>query len=492
MRFTVGVLNNERKTTMNILNMIKKLISVIIAVFVPITSSSPAYQITAVKRKPPVTNQQQQSTNNSSMEFVKENEANSNTADNTQDKEEANNNEAVNAPETEVWDSLAGENSTAGNKNTENDKNSNIASEEALETWDISATEGDDVQMAFYADNTLDTITASLKSIFLPMTVYAAEVQLEEDENNGKAKTVAVEEDVPTGTLRITGSGEMETAVYKKLVSYDRYTATMKNLIADEFKVEADDVIISVPEGVDTSDFIAVDEAASFYSKSTGQKFYITDSMRDKLDPTQFLAFNPTKIVIESGVTNISENAFVMCGSVDTLTIPASLTEIENYAFMYCKGIKEIIFEENSSLVSIGDYAFNYCTGLTEIKLPEGLKTINPAAFENCSNLKYVFLPQSIEVVENYAFASIAPDARIICPTNAVSEVLNRYYLSHDCDELVLENPYGINVDPYVGYVYDEETGFVYDAERNLLIDIDTDTFYNKDTLEVVDMSAAA
>jgi len=465
---------------MNILSMIKKLISVIIAVFVPITSSAPAYQITAVKRRPPVSGQQQ-STSKSDMEFVNDN--NSTPAD-TQDKEE-NKDEAAKAPETEVWDTLEGDNGTsAGNKNTENDKNTGAAVNEALETWDISATKDDDVKMAFFAD-----VTASLKAIFLPMTAYAAEAQLEEEEN--KARTAAVEEDVPTGTLRITGTGAMEEAVYKKLVSYDRYEATMKNLIADEFNVAKEDIVISVPEDVDKNDFIAVDEAASFRSASTGEKFYITDAMRDKLDPTEFLAFNPTQIVIEAGVTNVSENAFVMCGAVETLTIPASLTEIGSYAFMYCKGIKEIVFEGNN-LVSIGDYAFNYCTGLTEVRLPEGLKNIESAAFENCTSLKYVFLPESIESVDNYAFSNIAPDARIICPTHAVADVLNKHYLAHDCEDLILENEYGINVDPYVGYVYDDATGFIIDAERNLLIDVDNDIFYDRTTGDVVDISLAA
>lgn len=481
MRFTVGVLNKERKTTMNMINTIKKLISVIIAIFVPITSSAPAFQITAVKRRPPAAASQQQSSSNSSMQFVEENEAQDNTAAETENKaDETTNNEIANLPETEVWDTLAGETGNIANRNTENDKNTAITAK-ALKTWDISESDEDDVEMAFYAN-----ITASLKALFLPMTAYAAATAEIEPSD-----IVTFSEDAaPTGVLRISGTGDMEDAVYKKLVSFDRYEAATKELIAEEYDADYNDIVVDVPADVDKNDFLAVDAAVSFYSKETGQDYSFTEAMRDRLDPTKFLAFIPTAIIIEDGVENISDYAFVMCGAVETIVIPDSVTEIGDYAFMYCKGIKNIEF--GNGLVSIGENAFNYCTALTEVRFPEGLKNIGCGAFENCANLKYVFLPENVEVIKNYAFMDLADDAVIICPTLAVSDVLNTYYQVYACEELILENSFGVNVNPYEGYVFDEATDFLIDAERNLLIDVENEIYYNRTTGEVVDITSLA
>ena len=74
-------------------------------------------------------------------------------------------------------------------------------------------------------------------------------------------------------------------------------------------------------------------------------------------------------------------------GSAKTLTLPAGITEIHQYAFAGCKTLTSIILPEG--LTNIGKYAFYNCSSLCSVTLPESLTTIGKNAFEDCDLTKY-------------------------------------------------------------------------------------------------------
>lgn len=90
-----------------------------------------------------------------------------------------------------------------------------------------------------------------------------------------------------------------------------------------------------------------------------------------------------------------------MDSALETFTIPETVTEIGNQAFMNCKGIKDI--DIPSSVTKIGASAFANCTGITEIAVPEGVTTLGNQAFFNTS-LKTVSLPSTITSIGSKAF----------------------------------------------------------------------------------------
>ena len=49
-----------------------------------------------------------------------------------------------------------------------------------------------------------------------------------------------------------------------------------------------------------------------------------------------------TKVVIEDGVTNVGNDAFVGCSSLTSINIPNSVTSIGDSAFMYCSSLTSI------------------------------------------------------------------------------------------------------------------------------------------------------
>ena len=72
------------------------------------------------------------------------------------------------------------------------------------------------------------------------------------------------------------------------------------------------------------------------------------------------------KIVIEDGVTSIGNSAFSNCRSLTSITIPNSVTSIEDYAFENCS--------------------------LTNITIPDSVTSIGTSAFDSCSSLKTISL----------------------------------------------------------------------------------------------------
>lgn len=97
----------------------------------------------------------------------------------------------------------------------------------------------------------------------------------------------------------------------------------------------------------------------------------------------------------------ISFNAFE-ASHLETIEIPASVTEIRSRAFTDCKQLRSVtIHGEN---VTIGDEAFENCTALEEVLIRGSVKSIGYGSFRNTA-LKEFTIPAGIESIEEYAFA---------------------------------------------------------------------------------------
>jgi hypothetical protein len=113
-----------------------------------------------------------------------------------------------------------------------------------------------------------------------------------------------------------------------------------------------------------------------------------------------------TNNAIKYRVTQIGRFAFYSCrGLTGTLTLPGSLTTIEEEAFMFCSGFTGDL-KIPSTVTSIGRNAFSYCKGFNgKLTLPEGLTTISYEAFSGCSGLTgNLTIPSKVTTIGNGAF----------------------------------------------------------------------------------------
>ena len=109
---------------------------------------------------------------------------------------------------------------------------------------------------------------------------------------------------------------------------------------------------------------------------------------------------NVTSVVIEKGVTDISDHAFEDMQSLKTLKLPEGLKTIGHESFHNTK-IQKV--DLPSTLTSINSYAFSI-GALKEInELPEGLKVIDAQTFSN-TQIKDWVIPSSVTMLSSSAF----------------------------------------------------------------------------------------
>ena len=82
-----------------------------------------------------------------------------------------------------------------------------------------------------------------------------------------------------------------------------------------------------------------------------------------------------------TGGSYIGASAFMGASSLRSVTIPASVTYIDKYAFYGCTSLVTVTYDSASALTSIGESAFRGASSLTAISLPAGVRDIGKNAF---------------------------------------------------------------------------------------------------------------
>ncbi len=161
-----------------------------------------------------------------------------------------------------------------------------------------------------------------------------------------------------TGTLRISGMGEMVTFNSQR----DFPWRSLKDSVS----------VLEIGEGV------------------TGISGAAFDS---------FTALE--KVVLPDSLATVGKSAFAYCRALRSVRMGKSLRSIEAYAFERCEGLQEIALPEG--LTQIGYGAFLEC-GLKKITVPRTVKVIDGHAFSYCENMTEVVLQDGLESIGELAF----------------------------------------------------------------------------------------
>ena len=110
-------------------------------------------------------------------------------------------------------------------------------------------------------------------------------------------------------------------------------------------------------------------------------------------------------------VVNIGDSAFAGVlsqpqgeDSYPTIvTIPGSVTNIGENAFLYCTSLTNVIMADG--VITIGAGAFNDCPQLRSVTIAESVTLIGSNAFNLCDSLGNITIPSSVTNIASYTFA---------------------------------------------------------------------------------------
>lgn len=140
------------------------------------------------------------------------------------------------------------------------------------------------------------------------------------------------------------------------------------------------------------------------YGLNSDTKSAVVFGVKDGVTPT---SVDIPSSIQEGGesysVTAIGEYAFEKCTSLQSITLPVTLTEIRHKAFCGCSNLSAIEIPDNVGYIA--SYAFNGCESLENLKLPEKLVTLEEHAFSGCTKLKSVYVPANVHYIGDYAFS---------------------------------------------------------------------------------------
>lgn len=430
----------------------------------------------------------------------------------------------------------AGEWSSVLHYNVSLDENPLPPGYTTLYEYDLSATAADDVKAYYMVPNkNTSPIEVEKQANKIKSRTAATSDQTEADniiEYNG-IRYVLSDED----TFVISGEGDMKPDIQKELIDYEG----IKNLVLETFPnvgicsngyaqldsitgnpIYADGrVVFDVfTKDKDKEYFIEWEENSIFPNKQMFVKnsidsdseisvcgFGVTydeetsDEKYFKYDPycaeimqfiednyTDYVVSMPKHVIIQEGITSVSEKAFYKCNSLQTVELSDSVVSIGDYAFSNCpnleafdlKNVKALgryafssstfesidisniedigngAFAESSltkivlpngitstgantftnctalkeivipdSVTSIGSYAFKGCNSLQSIQIPDNISYIGDSAFNSCENLQSVYIPDSVTYIGRAAFSWIKDDATIYCETQRVANMLS-------------------------------------------------------------------
>ena len=150
----------------------------------------------------------------------------------------------------------------------------------------------------------------------------------------------------------------------------------------------------------------------------------IVNNVLIRIDETDLI---DGKLSIPESVIEIANDAFLNNENLKEITIPNSLNKIGERALFNCKNLKRINLPE--SITHIGASAFAGCENLEEITLPKNLKKLNFRSFADCKRLKKIIIPEGLEEIDWAVFSGCENLEEIVLP-NSIKKLDKQLFLN--------------------------------------------------------------
>ncbi len=132
-----------------------------------------------------------------------------------------------------------------------------------------------------------------------------------------------------------------------------------------------------------------------------------------------------TEIEIPGSLKKVDQFAFSESEYLEKVVIQSGVTEISRCAFAFCYRLQTLEWQSPATVKKIGSLAFK-CTDFTSVTLPASLTMIGEGAFSVCNSLQKVVCeaevpPTIVEVRDaEYIFDGLPDDATLHVPQGSV------------------------------------------------------------------------
>jgi len=225
--------------------------------------------------------------------------------------------------------------------------------------------------------------------------------------------------------VTVSGNGAIPRNAFDNCTALERITlgAGITSVSAGDF------------DGCNALTSIQVDDGNSVYSSVNGVLFN-----KEKTTLILFPAGLSVSYSIPESVTNIGNGAFLKCTGLTAITIPAGVTSIGNDAFSGCNSLNNIIINTDFTTTynanwgtrfpadnltvtfnkDIGDYAFYNCARLTSVTIGDGVTSIGQAAFSGCSGITEITIGAGVNNFWTNTFSGCTNLKRVdVVPANS-------------------------------------------------------------------------
>lgn len=155
---------------------------------------------------------------------------------------------------------------------------------------------------------------------------------------------------------------------------------------------------------------------------------------KDGFDSIFYGCSNLTDVIFGNGVEYIHQGMFDNCTTLKNITIPDSITEIGQSAFLGCNGANVYISNlEQWFKISFADSRANplvnagklYMNGklIEKLIIPDTITSINDYTFSDCDSITSVIIPESVTSIGFYSFSNCRSLTEIVFPDNSDASV---------------------------------------------------------------------
>ena len=135
-----------------------------------------------------------------------------------------------------------------------------------------------------------------------------------------------------------------------------------------------------------------------------------------------------TAIQIPAGVERIGNGAFYHCDNLSSVSIPATVTEIEPDAFTYTKWMDNWRISDINDFLVVGDgILLAYKGNSGQVTIPSHVKRIAPGVFKDHGEITQVTIPESVKVVGEEAFLNCT-GLKNVSGGSAITEIRDRAF----------------------------------------------------------------